>query len=205
MDDVSSGTPNVGGEQIRFKRDRVPPEMRARLMRNREGRLLPDQWVDLATEPLVILLLLLAPALLILGARGVALLRLGWWLPLILVLIVVVPVVIRAIRYARAPIYFLRLRVAPEEAGHGWRLWRPIEFMTHDDTRIRFTRRLAPRLPVHDAGEYLVYYLEDGSGRTLLSYAPANHEHAELWQPGDAFARRHAQRTGKPVDSSITG
>ncbi len=186
-------------EAVKFKRDRVPPEMRARLMRNREGRLLPDQWIDLATEPLVILLLLLAPALLILGARGMALMRLGWWLPLIVLLIVVVPVVLRAIRYARAPIYFLRLRPAPEQPARSWQIWRPVEFVTPDETTIRFTRRLAPRLPVHEPGEYLVYYLEDGSGKTLLSYAPADHEHAELWQPSDAFMRRHAQRTGKPI------
>ncbi|MDZ4770469.1 MAG: hypothetical protein SGJ24_15190 [Chloroflexota bacterium] len=183
---------------LKFKRDIVTPEMRARLLRNRDGRLLPAQWLDLATEPLVILLILLPPAIFLFGPRVMSLFRVWWLLALVAFVVLVVPLFLRAVRYARAPIYYARLR-APEGGVRRWMPWRAQQFVAPNDVVVKFGKRLAPTLHTTADHEYMVYYLDDPAGKVLLSLAPADHEHAELWTPTKGFRMRHAQRTGKPL------
>src|SRR5690606_1373431 len=95
------------GSGVMNKEWTISQAMRARLTINRDGRLTSEQWKDLVTEPLVILLLVLAPLILILGPRLVALALRGWVLALVVVLlVVVVPIIARAWRYARLPVHF---------------------------------------------------------------------------------------------------
>lgn len=176
------------------KRDPVVPEMRERLRANRDGRLAPAQWIDMIIQPLIPLLLLLAPALLVFGVRFIALAR---FLPLLILLVVLmfaVPAVLRARRYARAPVHFARLY-----AGIGqnawWAFWKPTVFYTAADEPFPFKRRLAPSLPLRIDREYLVYYLEEPDGRVLLSAAPVDHDDADSWMPTETFDRRFNQRT----------
>lgn len=179
------------------KRDNVAHEMRERLFANRNGRLLPAQWIDLVIEPLVTALILVMVALPVFGARFVALFRASWWilLPTIIVLIAV-PAIMRAYRYARAPIQFAHL-YGTERAGRRWAFWRPLEFQSAGEEIVRFTKRLSPRPVLQQDREYLIYYLEDARGKVLLSCAPADHQDAELWQPSKQFGDRLSHRRGR--------
>ena len=75
------------------KRDPVVPEMRERLLANRDGEIMRGQWLDLIVQPLVILALLLAAVFLVFGEDMIAIIADIWWVvvPLI-VLLVFVPV-----------------------------------------------------------------------------------------------------------------
>ncbi len=175
------------------KRDLVVPEMRERLRANREGKLAPAQWIDMIVQPLIPLLLLLAPVLLVFGVRMVALVR---FLPLLIVivaLILAIPAVLRARRYARAPVHFGRLYAGVAQNAW-WAFWKPPVFYTAADEPFPFKRKLAPSLPLRIDREYLVYYLEEPDGRVLLSAAPADHEEADSWLPTETFDRRFNQR-----------
>jgi hypothetical protein len=176
------------------KREVVNEDMRERLVVNREGKLTTGQWLELTTEPLVTLLLLLAPALVILGPRLVVLLRFGWWLLLLLaVAALIFPLLMRARRYARLPVHFGRF-YADVRDRPWWKFWQPSLFYDEDDQALEFKRWLAPRPPLKINGEYLVYYLNDRDRRVVLSLAPADHEEAERWQPTYQFKLRQAKR-----------
>lgn len=180
----------------KVKRDEVASEMQKRLYANRDGRLLPAQWLDLATEPLVVVLLLTTPALILLGPRMGAILARTWWLALLLIVVLyIVPVVLRAIRYARAPVHFATLYGGTRLQT--WRFWKTPDFHMTDGTPVRFKSRLAPQMPVSRDRQYIVYYLDDPGGKVLLSYAPADHENIALWMPNKHFDARFARRTGK--------
>jgi len=175
------------------KRDPVVPEMRKRLMANRDGLLIKGQWFDLIVEPLLIVVVLLGLAFIIFGDDMIALFDDAGWLILpIVALIVFLPAILRAYRYARAPIQFTRLNAGVQP---WWGFWKPMVFYTKKDELVRFPRRLAPRLPVHIDGEYLIYYLEEPGGKVLLSYAPVDHEDAEYWMPTKQFAVRRERRS----------
>ena len=103
------------------------------------------------------------------------------------------PVILRAYRYARAPIHFARL-YAGVQPWFGW--GRPQVFHTDTDEAVTFPQRLAPRLPLKINREYLVYFLDEPRGKVLLSIAPADHEDAELWLPSRQFEARYGRRTG---------
>ena len=64
------------------KRDEVVPEMRERLLANRNGRLTTSQWLDLIVQPLLILLLLSGVAMVVFGEMMLAVLADTWWLVL---------------------------------------------------------------------------------------------------------------------------
>ncbi len=177
------------------KLDSVSPEMRRRLLTNRNGKLTADQWLDLVTEPLVGLLLLLPPVLLIFGPR-IAIFKLAFWVVLLAALAAMfVPAILRARRYARAPLHFDTL-YAGARAAPFWRFWRPPALRTASGEQVRFSRRLAPYTPLRRDCAYHVYYLKDSEGLTLLSIAPADHPDARLWQPTEAFAARFERRGG---------
>jgi hypothetical protein len=176
---------------------RVSREMRARLSTNRHGKLTTDQWKDLVMEPLSVLLLLLAPVILILGPRLVVLFTRGFIImALLMVVVVVLPLLFRAWRYARAPVHFgtLYAGAAPRPR---FLFWQAVVLHTTDGHPLRFKKRLTavPRLSPNHA--YLAYYLEDAGQYVLLSLAPANHPDAEQWQPSAAFHNRFDRRSGR--------
>lgn len=177
-------------------RDELSQEMRSRLLTNRHGKLTGDQWKDMVTEPLVVLLLLMIPVILLAGPRISALVTRGWLVLLgALVMLVVIPVLLRARRYALAPVYFEQL-YAGERPGSIFFFWRPQVLYTADGREMRFRRRLAPMLYLRPNRAYLVYYLRDAGQNVLLSIAPADHPDAERWQPSAAFHERFARRAG---------
>ena len=174
------------------KRDPVVPEMRARLLANREGKIMRGQWLDMIVQPLVILALLLSASFLLFGEEMLAVMDDIWWVVLVAALLLLfLPVFIRAIRYSRAPVRFARLSAGIQP---WWGFWKPMVFYTKADDLVRFPVRLAPRLPVKIGGEYLVYYLEEPDGKVLLSYAPADHEDAQTWMPSKDFGARRTRR-----------
>jgi hypothetical protein len=178
------------------QRDPVSPEMRRRLLTNRHGKLTTDQWLDMVTEPLVVLLVLLPAIILILGPR-IAVFSWAFWLAgLSMVAAVFIPAIMRARRYARAPVYFDTLF-----AGAGvvpfFRMWRPSVLHTASGETLRFSRRLAPHLPLDGNRAYHVYYLRDSGGLILLSIAPADHPEANQWKPSEEFEARFKRRGGR--------
>jgi hypothetical protein len=178
------------------KADIVTDKMRARLMQNRDGRIATDQWLDLITEPMVILLLLVAPAAVILGPNFF-LFPLSLELPFLILIILLVfgiPILFRARRYARAPIHFDVL-YAEDHPRAALIFWKPQTFITEDGKAVRFYKRLAPFMVFRPAHPYLVYYLEDPGGYILLSVAPADHADADQWRPTKFFERRKARQS----------
>jgi hypothetical protein len=173
------------------KRDPVVPEMRLRLMANREGRLTPGQWGEMITQPLVVVILLSGFALAAFGPRLLPLLRFWWIIAPLLLLMVFAPATLRAFRYARAPIHFARLMAGVQPLGI---FRRSLHFYTDAEDDIRFPRRLAPRPPLQPDVEYLVYYLQDGKDKVLLSAAPAEHQDAAQWLPTKQFQARFERR-----------
>lgn len=179
------------------KSDVVSPEMRARLARNRDGLLTKDQWLDVVTEPLVTLLVLLAPAALLFGPRLASFsLRGGFLLLLVVLAVLGVPVFFRARRYARAAVNFGVLQAGSAPASF-LLFWKPQTLYTDDGKPMRFNRRLAPFMPLRRDQAYLVYYLDDKDGLVLLSSAPCNHPDAPTWYPSNSFKSRFARRTAR--------
>ena len=175
-------------------RDQVSMQMRQRLLTNRHGKLTTSQWKDMVTEPLGVLLLLLAPAIIILGPRllhfATRFLVVGL---VVLVLVVVIPMLFRARRYARAPVYFERLYGGDRPAAR-LLFWRPQVLYTGKGKAIAFKKRLAPSTRLRANHAYIVYYLREADHHVLLSLAPADHPDAEKWQPSASFHARQAKR-----------
>jgi hypothetical protein len=177
------------------KRDPVTADMRARLAANRDGKLTSNQWKEIVTEPIATLLLLLVPGIILLRARIFYYIAGGGWLIGVLVVVILVGVLLmRAGRYARAPIHVGVFRAA-EQFRPFWMFWKAEIFYDETGKTVRFYKRLAPAVS-HKAGEhYLIYYLKDRDGQILLSVAPADHPDAAGWQPTPAFQTRLAQRS----------
>ena len=172
------------------KRDPVVPEMRQRLIANREGRITSGQWGELIAQPIVVLVLLTGFALAAFGPRLLPLLRF-WWIVLpALLILMFLPAILRAFRYARAPVHFARLYAGVQPY---WG-YRTQVFHTESGEEVRFARRLAPRMSLQMDVEYIVYYLQDGQGKVLLSVAPAEHPDAAHWLPTRQFQTRFERR-----------
>ncbi len=170
-------------------------EMRARLLANRNGRLTVQQYKDIITAPLATLLVLLAPLIIVFGARFAILVTRGLWIVLLLAIVALfVPLVLRARRYARAPVYFAVLNAGSQPRSF-WRFWKSHVMQTQAGEAVRFRSRLAPYLPLKVNEDYLVYYLEEPGGNILLSLAPADHPDAENWWPTSVFNTRFKDRT----------
>lgn len=176
------------------KRFHVSPEMRSRLRLNRDGRMTSDQWKDMVTQPLVVLLLLLVPIILFAGPRIIALSWRGMlFVVVVLLLIVGVPMIFRAFRYARLPVNYDRLYTGVFVPSRLF-FWRPTTLYTSGGEPVRFTRRLAPFMRLEPESAYLVYYLQEPHENILLSMAPAEHPQAGEWEPSEFFHTRRAQR-----------
>ena len=168
--------------------------MRQRLESNRNGVIATDQWLDLVTEPLVVLLLVLAPALVVLGPRF-TMFAVTLRMPVLLILgllALVTPIVLRARRYARARIKFAVLN-ADQNVAAPLMFWRPQRFETKNGQPVRFSKRLSPPMYFRPGSPYLVYYLEDKGSNVLLSVAPADHADAEKWRPTKFFELRQSR------------
>jgi hypothetical protein len=177
-------------------RGTVTPDMQARLAANRDGKLTGQQWKEMVTEPLATMLLLLVPGIILLRARVFYFVAGGGWLIGLLVLAVLVGMLLlRANRYARAPIHVGYFQ-ADEQFRPFWMFWKAEAFKDDAGNKVRFFKRLAPAA-VRRAGErYLIYYLKDGEGNVLLSIAPADHPNASRWGPSPAFQTRYVGRGG---------
>jgi hypothetical protein len=179
----------------KVKRDSVTSEMRERLLANRHGKLTSSQWWDMITEPLVILLLLLAPGMIILRSALVAMFIGGFWMIGTGALIGLgILLLIRARRYARMPVRFKTL-YAGNESRPMWMFWKAWTLYDEAGKKVRFPKSLAPSIPLHAGEAYLVYYLDDGGSLVLLSIAPAEHPDAGVWKPSPVFEERLARRT----------
>ncbi len=151
----------------------------------------------MVTEPLVTLLLLLAPAIMILGPRIMAVTVRGLWIvAVVFILVVIVPLVFRAQCYARAPVHFDTLYAGDNPIPRIF-FWRPVILYTASGQPVRFAKRLAPRLPLNANRAYLTYYLKDAQQHVLLSLAPADHPDAAHWQPSESFQSRFDRRHGR--------
>ncbi len=174
------------------KRDPVTPEMRKRLLANRDGRITPNQWLDLIIQPLIVVMVLFGVGFLVFGEYMLALFDDAWWLILpIIALLVFLPGILRAVRYARMPVHFARLEAGVQP---WWGFWRPVVFYDAADHPVTFPRRLAPRPALRVSEPYIVYYLDEPQGKVLLSAAPAEHEDAESWLPTRNFDIRQERR-----------
>ena len=168
----------------------VSAAMRERLLKNRDGRLHKGQWSSVITEPITILLMLAAPAILIIGPRFKYLFALNLWLLLLLIVAVIgVPAYRRARRYRAAPMKFAVLR-SPVVLHSRLMIWKEDEFLDDQGQLVRFRQRLAPSMRLMPDRAYLVYYLVDRGKNVLLSLAPADHPQARDWYPTRNFARR---------------
>jgi hypothetical protein len=180
------------------KRDWVRKEMIARLRQNREGRLTPSQWLSITGEPLTTVLLLLAPALLILGLRLPFLAARLWLIIPIIILILGAMLLFRARRYARAPLYAHHLRAAQQPFIR--RLFGQTALLHNKDgIEYRFSRWLAPQIPLHPDREYLIYSLEDGNQRVICSAIPTDDPEAAQFHPSPEFQRRLERRQAAGV------
>ncbi|MBE0690667.1 MAG: hypothetical protein IH587_11160 [Anaerolineae bacterium] len=175
------------------KRDIVNADMRDRLKSNRDGRLSSAQWIAITADPLVTLLLLLAPAMLILGLRLPLLLARGWLVLLVILAVYGGMILMRAQRYARARVHYKVLYAARPSLTR-WALRRSPSFYDDRGQVFHFTRWLAPRVSLTDDHAYLVYYLDGARERVLCSLAPLTHEDAAKFQPTPEFHRRFERR-----------
>jgi len=179
------------------KHDTVTPDMRARLSANRDGKLTPQQWKEIVTEPLVMLLMWSIPAIILLRWKLFSWMAAGGGLVAVLLVAALVGVILlRARRYARAPIHVGVFR-AGNQFGPFWMFWKTELYYDEAGAPLRFYHRLAPYKRLQRGECYLIYYLKDSKGSILLSIAPAQHPDATCWQPTPAFQTRYAQRGGR--------
>lgn len=168
--------------------------MRARLLVNRHGKLTTDQWKDMVTEPLATLTLLFIPGAVILGPRLGAFIWGGFMMvTLAAIIALAVSLLLRARRYARAPVHFAILR-AGDHIPPFWAYWRPTVLYAENGNATRFHKRLAPYTRLQRGQQYLVYFLQEDQANVLLSIAPADHPDADLWQPSAQFQSRLNRR-----------
>lgn len=179
------------------KYDTITADMRARLAANCDGKLTGQQWKEIVTEPLATLLLLLVPGIILLRARVFYFVAGGGWLIGLLVVVgLIIMILLRANRYARAPIH-VGIFYADEQFRPFWMFWKAEIFKDEAGGQVRFYKRLAPSARRQVGERYLIYYLKDGEEQVLLSIAPADHPDATGWQPSPAFQTRFAGRGGR--------
>lgn len=172
------------------KRDSVVPEMRTRLQTNKYGKMTSAQWLDLVTQPIMSLLVLCLPLAIFLPRFSFFMI--GWMLALAALLGIGI-FVMRAYRYARAPIHFARFS-AIASLSPLWSRIRPVRMLDEHEKQIKFNQRLCPMPRLEGGRTYIAYYLKDENISILLSIAPANHPEVNEWTPTKLFKRRFEQR-----------
>ncbi|MBA3874866.1 MAG: hypothetical protein H0X30_37535 [Anaerolineae bacterium] len=164
---------------------RVSPQMRARLLANRRGKLHSDQWREVVTEPLITALVLMVPAIILLRSFLVTLFVGGlWMLGAGALLVGGILLFFRARRYRRIRVHFGVFR-APDKLPSTWGFWKPVVLTTPNGTFLPFKHSLASDKRFKANQEYLVYYLKSADAKTftLLSFAPTDHLDTSIWQP----------------------
>ena len=174
---------------------RISSSMRSRLERNREGRLAGAQWLAVVTQPLTALLVLLAPLVIVFGPRLLIFSLRGIGLIVLLVLVLLlVPAMFRARRYARAPLHYAQLTAGASPVAFLF-FWRPLVMQDAQGDSLQFQRKLSPLPRLQSGKNYLVYYLQEADHRVLLSLVSADHPDAQRYQPTERFRRRAQQRS----------
>ncbi len=174
---------------------RISSSMRSRLERNREGRLAGAQWLAVVTQPLTALLVLLAPLVIVFGPRLLIFSLRGIGLIVLLVLVLLlVPAMFRARRYARAPLHYAQLTAGASPVAFLF-FWWPLVMQDAQGDSLRFQRKLTPLPRLQSGQNYLVYYLQEADQRVLLSLVSADHPDAQRFQPTERFRRRAQQRS----------
>jgi hypothetical protein len=176
------------------KPDVMVKQMQERLTVNREGLLTRSQWIDLLIEPVVIIAFVAAAALIFFSLRMAFVRSI---VPLLMLIgggALVYFVWQRAKRYQRLPINYGRY-FADVQMRSWWQFWRPFTFYRANDDVVYFDRWIPPRIPLRITGEYMVYYLDTGKQRVLLSLAPV--DEVERWKPTPAFHERYQRRGGR--------
>lgn len=172
--------------------EKIVPEMRERLLINSTGKLTVSQWMDIVTQPIVSLMILLVPLTFILP-------RLIWgfglWMIGLLLIVLIGVIVMRAFRYARLPVQFGRMQAKGDSAPI-WMVWRGSVLTDEAGKLFRFNSRLSPPPRLKQDSTYDVYYLRDNERLILLSVAPATHPDAKRWQPNKSFETRLKRRQG---------
>lgn len=183
--------------------DPVIPQMRRRIETNRYGKMTPNQWLDIVTQPLMAVMVLLIPLGFILLPRLLLLARFGGLFALVMaVLVIALALLPRAYRYARMPVRFAVLDARADTTAM-WAFWRPFTLYDAAGDPLRFRLRLAPSSRIRRDTAYLVYYLrESDDSYVLLSIAPADHPDADKWQPTRAFQTRLQRRGGDVGDNA---
>jgi hypothetical protein len=168
---------------------RVSPQMRERLLVNRQGKLHSEQRREVVMEPVVTVLLLMVPAIILLR-RFLLTLFVGsfWMLGIGALVIGGFMLFMRSRRYARVPLYFGVFR-ALEKPPSRLLFWKPICLTASDGKLMRFKHSLAPNKRIQANQEYLVYYLKSVQGNTLLSFAPIDHLESASWMPSEYYKR----------------
>lgn len=175
------------------KRESVRQEMLALLRRNRDGRLTPEQWIAMTTEPLVTVLLLLSPVILIIGFRLPLLATRGVLIALILLLALGAMLLLRARRYARAHLNSGVLYAAEQPLVRRL-LGQSAVFYDDAGSVYKFSHWLAPRVPLIPNHPYRVYYLRDADNTILCSLMSQDDPEFANYQPSRSFEARTARR-----------
>ena len=174
---------------------RISSGMRSRLERNREGRLAGAQWLAVVTQPLTALLVLLAPLVIVFGPRLLVFSLRGIGLIALLVFVLLlVPAIFRARRYARAPLHFAQLTAGASPVAFLF-FWRSLVMQDAQGASLRFQRKLAPLPRLQPGQDYLVYYLQEADQMVLLSLVSVDYPDVERYQPTERFRRRAQQRS----------
>ena len=174
---------------------RISSGMRSRLERNREGRLAGEQWLAVVTQPLTALLVLLAPLVIVFGPRLLVFSLRGIGLIALLVFVLLlVPAIFRARRYARAPLHFAQLTAGASPVAFLF-FWRSLVMQDAQGESLRFQRKLAPLPRLQPGQDYLVYYLQEADQMVLLSLVSADYPDAQRFQPTERFRRKAQQRS----------
>lgn len=160
-------------------------DLKKDLDRNRDGRLSTRQWIELITEPVTQLLLLSVPLILISGRYGPA----GRMFVLAIVLGFMAMIVFRAIRFSRVKFYYRVLYV--EQSHPRWMLWRKTQLMTKTGEPIKFDHRVSSKLRLENDQAVMVYYIEVGDRRILVSFLPEKHPFASSALPTRLFSARN--------------
>ena len=160
----------------------LPSDLKKDLERNRNGRLSTRQWIELITEPIATLLLLSVPLILISGRYGPA----GRMVVLAIVLGFVGMIILRAIRFSRVKLYHRVLYV--EHLYPRWMVWRKTKLMTKSGEPIKFNHQLTHKLPLQKDQAVMVYYIDVGDRRVIVSLLPEKHPSALSATPTSQFA-----------------
>lgn len=164
--------------------DTLPEKLKQDLLRNREGKLSSRQWLELVTEPVVSLMLLMVPLILLIGRAGIA----GRYIVLIVVVGFLLMAGFRAVRFSRVKLMYRTLYA--EQSYPRWMFWRKTTLTSVGGDPVRFDYQVVHKRDFPNDQALQVYYMDVADRRILLSVIPEKHPQATFAQPTDLFKRR---------------